>query len=750
MRTPILPLVAPLAFSLCALVGGLRAQQEDIPLAPGDSLRSLGERIEKRFGADGIARFHAGLLAGLDARNGGAKPILVRRELELGAPVPKFADGIEGAVIEIPVTAVLEIESKDGLLRHLPFALHQDFRVEGASSGGVALGVERLGAVACATLAHPLGLGARARLELRYAARFDRTRDPQKTEDRGFYGRGELFWGRASVAWYPALRGQSAPGGLKLRVGRGFRVLGPGRLSDDRPLPDAGDVELRFDTPTDPWFVAGQLEKLRVVEDGRIYEWLGPPDRKDFGHALLQRAADVQRWCAARGLPVPAPGAIGLQACTLPAPWSGTECWEALFTEPGFTLEPELIAALAGRTWWWALGLVRTSLDEGLWTYLGRCYAIERGYRDDRGDWWASGDTGRFARLALQQGSSLGSLRALLMGRSPLPELAQRAQMLAGKGALYFRALERALGRERFDQLLRHVRLFSAGQRVEADVWATLARERLGVDLGVLAAAWLDAEELSSYEIASAAAESGSEGHALRLRLRAGQHPLGLEVPVAIETAEGRELAAVRPEQLEQEFLLRTRAKPLRVELDPELLLPRSPRTLAFEPNVESLTGAVARVARLTVVHPAGEKEAALAAELLERWKPRATLAREAEAWVDARALERGLPKDGLLAFLGEARSNRAVALLRSTFPFEVEERAVVRRDGLRIACPSGAAARIWWFDPRADQKVSLWWTRAAEELPGLEDDQYVIFDGRYPLTRGWLPARNLLLTPVR
>ncbi|MBL8897585.1 MAG: hypothetical protein JNM84_08155 [Planctomycetes bacterium] len=748
MRTTILP--RTFALVLCFCVRALQAQQEDIPVEPGDSLRALGERIEKRFGKNGIARFQAGLVAGLDARNGGARPRLLRRELELGAPVPKFADGIEGAVIEIPITATLEVESVDGILRHLTFALHQDYRLESASSGGVVLGTERLGAVASATLAQPLGHGARGQVVLRYAARFDRTRDPQKIEDRGFYGRGELFWGRSSVAWYPSLRGQSAPGKLKLRIGRGFRVIGPGTLLEDRPLPDAGDVELRFDAPTDPWFVAGELAKLRFVEDERIYEWVGPLDREDFGRALLARAADVLRWCEARGLPVPPKGAVALQACTLGPPWSRTECWEALFTEPGFTLEPELIAALVGRGWWWGIGFVRTSLDEGLWTYLGRRYAIERNYRDDRGDWWANGDTGRFARLALEQGEGLGSLRALLMGKSPLPELAMRAQMLAGKSALYFRALEHALGKERFDQLLRHVRLFSAGQSIEADVWATLAKERLGVDVNVIAAAWIDAEHLATYEIAAAEVAEQDGAPALRLRVRAGHHPLGLALPVEVVTAAGRERHLLQPEREEQEFLLRTQGAPQSVELDPELLLPRSPRTLAFEPTLESLVGAVARAKRITVVHPAGDRELERANALVERLKSTGTLAREAAALSDAAALERGLPSEGLIAFLGDAATNRAIALLKSSLPLELEERAVKRRDGLRIPCPAGAAARIWWFDPAADTKISLWWTRSKEELPGLEDDQYVLYDGPYPLTRGWLPAKNRLLRSLR
>lgn len=767
--------ISRLPFFFCLAFGFanapiLLAQVElprDFAVRSDESLRDLAARIRRTYGDANLKRFEFGLGEGIDARNGLARTRLVERNLLVRKPVSQRGGTAERpqAYLDFPIRAEVEVQAVDGSVRHLPFVLHDRYRIEKVRGQDRLLGFERLGTILSVTLPTPLREGETVRIEMEYVARVDLQRVSQGSTESGFCVRvlsdGPFVVARSSLAWYPSLRGQSVPGRLQVWAGRAWRAIGPGDIEDDRPNPEEGLIAFRMSRAQDPYFVVGDFEKLRVSRNGRWFEWVGPQDRVALGRALIDRAATSLEWFetlrasraderATVAVPVPAPGGVALQIATLKSPWTATECWEAYFTPVDVVPNQDTITALLGRTWWWSLGKVRTGLDEALFTYLGRRHAIELEQRDDAGDWMTTGESGLYLRAALRHASELPSLRAVLQGKAGEPWLA--AITLAGKGALFFRALVHEVGFDALVTAMNDVLLHTSGKRVEIAAWREFLERASGRDLDLAFSGWLDAVSLPQYALADVRSERDDEGALLRFTLRAGNHPVGLPIDVAIETVVGRERHQIVVEQASTDVRLRVKAAPRSVEIDPDFLLLRDPRTLGLPLHPADLAPRMARLTALVIVYDGKgpEEQVAFRREVAQQMGERLArsvhLAPRAELLPLEIAVSRGLPEHACVVLLGTTVTESMREALGLPMPSLSVDRCVQVHGHLVHADQPG----FIWFGQRAgDERLYLAWTPLDASLTGPSLDQWVIYDGKLALLSGFDAPRNELRADV-
>jgi hypothetical protein len=138
----------------------------------------------------------------------------------------------------------------------------------------------------------------------------------------------------------------------------------------------------------------------------------------------------------------------------------------------------------------------------------------------------------------------------------------------SGKGSMVFHMLARELGRDRFLNAVRHALENYPGDTFGWDGWVTVLGENTDRDLAPWFAPWLDRPGAPILEIGTLKVDE----HVVAGTIRQAQAGLAypLRVPVRVTTAAGTEEHVVLSASKETAFRLTTKAKPRRVEVDPE------------------------------------------------------------------------------------------------------------------------------------------------------------------------------------
>lgn len=139
------------------------------------------------------------------------------------------------------------------------------------------------------------------------------------------------------------------------------------------------------------------------------------------------------------------------------------------------------------------------------------------------------------------------------------------------KGAFVLFMLERRLGREAMDRVMRrYVHRFS-GRSVLPGHFFTVAEELTGHELGWFRRQWLDRPRGPVLSRPDARAEPRGTGFVLEVGVRQEEPPYRLDLPIAIVTEDGQEHRYVRPVWGERHtFSFELESRPERVTLDPD------------------------------------------------------------------------------------------------------------------------------------------------------------------------------------
>jgi hypothetical protein len=186
------------------------------------------------------------------------------------------------------------------------------------------------------------------------------------------------------------------------------------------------------------------------------------------------------------------------------------------------------------------------------------------------------------------------------------------------KAAMTFLMLREQIGEAAFDAGLRE---FWRAQRFRAASWGDLRRafeQASGRELAAFFAQWLERAGAPGLRIAGAQATPAGDRWRISATLEQGAPPYRLRVPLSVRAASGLETHIVEMDNTRTELAFETGARPLALELDPEL---RLFRRLAPGEAPPILRQAMLDPATAVAVLSAGEAAKAtrtLAARLLE------------------------------------------------------------------------------------------------------------------------------------
>jgi hypothetical protein len=418
--------------------------------------------------------------------------------------------------------------------------------------------------------------------------------------------------------WHPVIAGELAGYRVAIDVPAAQRALVAGRLLEEKE--EGGRYRARFEfahPATDIDLIAGPYR----IESRDVRTAAGTPLRlRTYFHpeiaALAAGYLDAaqghveryERWIGAYPYAAfsvvssPTPTGFGMPTLT----YLGIDVLRLPFIR-ATSLGHEVLHN------WWGNG-VRVDYAQGNWAEGLTTFMADYRYAEERG----AGEA-RELRLAW-----LRDFAALPPGEDrPLAQFVARhhgASQIVGyhKAAMVFFMLRERIGEAAFDAGLRE---FWRAQRFRAASWGDLRHafeQAAGRDLAAFFAQWLERAGAPELRIAEAQAAPAGDRWRVAATLEQGAPPYRLRVPLSVRAASGVETHIVEMDGARAELTLATGARPLALELDPEL---RLFRRLAPGEAPPILRQAMLDPATAVVVLSAGEAAQAartLAARLVE------------------------------------------------------------------------------------------------------------------------------------
>jgi hypothetical protein len=402
-----------------------------------------------------------------------------------------------------------------------------------------------------------------------------------------------LSWMLPQAAWYPRLgtgrvaeedwgtldltitapQGQvvvanGVPDQRDLPLSASGRGRAPARLEAGRLSASAregGGVSTRHflsRLPEAAFFVAGELSEVETAaSNGVPLRWYSPRRTEASPLVEVKRLLGAQR---ERFGAFPHPRLTVLQ---LPEPWPAGESY-AVAGAILLDTRPPGVARLAHELahQWWGLS-VQTPLLEGLATYA---------------EWQVAPPTvpgGSYPEFAARH-ADRAVRDALWSFEEP-----QRRALAYDKLAAVLVMLEDQIGADRFTRVLREFQRRYAGRRTGVETFQTLARSVARQDLDAFFSQWLYGPGLPTLRLEGAEARREGKGYRLTLHLMQTTPPFRLLLPVAIDTASGKERRTVEFAGTGGPVEVEVPARPAAVTVDPDgrVLLNRRESTLRCE-----------------------------------------------------------------------------------------------------------------------------------------------------------------------
>jgi hypothetical protein len=300
-----------------------------------------------------------------------------------------------------------------------------------------------------------------------------------------------------------------------------------------------------------------------------------------------------------------------------------------------------------------------------------------------------------------------------------------------GKGSMVFHMLARELGRERFLEAVRHALKTYAGDTFDWDGWVTVLGEGAGRDLAPWFAPWLDRPGAPILEIGTLKAIDNVVAGTIRQTQPGAAYPL--RIPVRVTTKAGREEHVVLSASKETAFSLTTKARPRRVEIDPDHHIFRKIPRDRVAPCLDAVLTAEKRVGY-------GD------AEKLQRFGVELAVG---EPPADAALLAIGLPLEIKKTLLSGARQQDP-SLAIETGRFEIRGKGYDQPgDGLLFSSHVPGLPPFTFFHGNAAAAYGH-----PIELKDYGLDSWVVFRDGQPVARGTYPhtdrAVRAEITPAR
>jgi aminopeptidase N len=377
------------------------------------------------------------------------------------------------------------------------------------------------------------------------------------------------------TGWYPQVRTPSFTYRLALELPAGQRGLVPGRLTSETDTVHGYRAVFDFPFPAESIdLIAGpyDVHQRWLTREGgdpiRLRTWFHPEIRdlaQDYLEALGRYIDLYSGWIGnyafsefsvvsgplQTGFGMPTLTYLGVDVLRLPFIRSTSLGHEVLHN-------------------WWGNG-VYVDYATGNWSEGLTTFMADYTYKEQDG-----AQAARDMRL-----SWLRDLAALPPGQDyPLREFTSRthgSSQIVGydKAALVFLMLRDRLGVEAFDRGLRN---FWREQRFRRAGWTDLQHafaESSGVQLEGFFDQWLTRTGIPQLRIDDATVERTQTGFRVQVTLEQTSPAYVLQVPLVVESADGRETHVVELSKTRQAFLLDATQAPTEIALDPDLRLAR-------------------------------------------------------------------------------------------------------------------------------------------------------------------------------
>lgn len=563
----------------------------------------------------------------------------------------------------------------------------------------------------------PAAAAGDRRVTIRYSgilAPLDDSGSPFGGEEPGSGEAGSFLPG--GTGWLPRFDADRVAYRLAVRVPEGYRAAVTGDLAEET----AGESVFTVDPAVEePSLFAGRWQVRERLAGGLRLRTLFEPDLEHLSDDYLQASESyIAHFSERIGaypfsgfsiLSAPLPVGLGFAGLT----YVGRQVLPLPFMR-GQSLPHEILHN------WWGNGVLvdyaSGNWSEGLTTYMAD-YGLTAGSDPDAAREMRFGWLRDYAALPEDRDGALAGFTARVHGAAKIVGY--------NKSAYLFLMLRDMLGDEAFD---RGIRLVWERHRFRQAGWSDLRaafEEASGRDLAGFFDQWVTRTGAPALRLVEATATRRGERYALAVRIAQGEPAYRLDVPVVVETTEGRVRRTIPLAGGEAAGTIDLDARPLSVAVDPEYRLFRRLAPGEAPPILRDVT--LDPATRLVLAGPHQDLGRALASRLMDAG-----------------------------AAAGEPLAGTPVAVIGIT----ADVYGALARLGLEPV-PEGLAgkgtARVWTARTAGGMPalVVAAEDRAALEallrpLPHYGRQSYLVFQGREAVERGiWPPGDNPLKRAV-
>ncbi|TXI30119.1 MAG: M1 family peptidase [Nitrosomonas oligotropha] len=376
-----------------------------------------------------------------------------------------------------------------------------------------------------------------------------------------------------SSDWYPRVVGQQVRYKVSIELPSGQKGLVAGRLIEEHESPQNYQAVFQFSHPAEgidlmagPYAIETQTHQNINHKPIQLRTYFHPQISglsKDYLDAvkryleLYESSIGEYPYTEFSVVSSPTPTGFGMPTLT----YLGVDVLQLPFIR-STSLGHEVLHN------WWGNG-VYPDYKSGNWSEGLTTFMADYAYKEQESDAAA-----RDMRL-----SWLRDFAALQPGQdAPLTAFTSRthgASKIVGynKAAMFFFMLRDHLGETLFQ---RGIQGLWQVQRFRVTSWLDVQRmfEMVsGQPLGPFFAQWLNRSGAPAIELAEVKNAAAGSGYELSITLKQSEPTYQLQVPVAVETAQGTTIHRFDLQQAQQTFTLKLTDKPLAVSLDPDLRL---------------------------------------------------------------------------------------------------------------------------------------------------------------------------------
>ncbi len=569
------------------------------------------------------------------------------------------------------------------------------------------------------------------RIELAYSGVIDFPLSEEKEEyTRGFretlgFVGAEGVYLSASTSWYPRFDGDLIEFALDVAVPEAWHVISQG---DGTSRGEDGRARWDSAGPTDDIYLVGGPLVLHRDAAGAV-DALVYLHARDDALAAKYLTATAQYIEMYRALIGPYPyGKFALVE----------NFWETGYGMPSFTLLGPTVIRFPFilhssypheilHNWWG--NSVFVDYESGNWCEGLTAYLADHLIQEQRGK------GAEYRRGALQKYRDY-----VKEGRDfPLVEFRSRHSAATeavgyGKALMLFHMLRRDVGDDAFRAgLARFYRGFK-GRRASFRDIQTCFEAAAGRELGAMFDAWIERAGAPSLALQGTSVEGKDGGFLVSGVVEQTQEgePFPLDVPIVVRTTDGEEIEVVSSAAASTAFTVRTAARPVGVDVDPEFDLFRLLDPRETPPSVGQLFGEE----RIVAVLPSAidDDRATRFRDLVDGWRSES---HAIEVTTDAELTE--LPADRAVWILG--RENRLAATFRDGGPAGLSVTDAGVSFGPERASFAGHSIVVMGRHPRNIEKAIGWlivgpdaaFAGIGRKLPHYGKYSYLAFEGDEP-----------------